>query len=167
MTLVQVQVPGEGPTQGLPPGVLDATGTSPSPGLVLWASCCKDSQEKLCSATIHFLSRPFCHQLPSCLLSTDWDECADGLEHDCSPAAQCINLEGSYTCRCLTVRDANPSRAGRACAGESPCPPPCPPSSGPCPLWGPGGGAGPTAPSGRKGTVPRAHRPVRNPRKRF
>ncbi|XP_039713339.1 uromodulin-like 1 [Pteropus medius] len=47
-----------------------------------------------------------------------WDECADGLEHDCSAAAQCINLEGSYTCRCLTARDANPSRAGRACAGD-------------------------------------------------
>ncbi|KAF6385689.1 uromodulin like 1 [Rhinolophus ferrumequinum] len=51
-------------------------------------------------------------------LVQDWDECADGLEHDCSPAAQCINLEGSYTCRCLTARDANPSRAGRACAGD-------------------------------------------------
>ncbi|XP_006916828.1 uromodulin-like 1 [Pteropus alecto] len=51
-------------------------------------------------------------------LVQDWDECADGLEHDCSAAAQCINLEGSYTCRCLTARDANPSRAGRACAGD-------------------------------------------------
>ncbi|KAM8813858.1 uromodulin-like 1 isoform 4-T4 [Rhynchonycteris naso] len=49
-------------------------------------------------------------------LVQDWDECADTLEHDCSPAAQCINLEGSYTCRCLTAKDANPSRAGRACA---------------------------------------------------
>ncbi|XP_035873356.1 uromodulin-like 1 isoform X2 [Phyllostomus discolor] len=48
----------------------------------------------------------------------DWDECADSPEHDCSPAAQCINLEGSYTCRCLTARDANPSHAGRACAGD-------------------------------------------------
>ncbi|KAM8813856.1 uromodulin-like 1 isoform 2-T2 [Rhynchonycteris naso] len=51
-------------------------------------------------------------------LVQDWDECADTLEHDCSPAAQCINLEGSYTCRCLTAKDANPSRAGRACAGD-------------------------------------------------
>uniref|UniRef100_A0A452VPA0 Uromodulin like 1 n=1 Tax=Ursus maritimus TaxID=29073 RepID=A0A452VPA0_URSMA len=48
----------------------------------------------------------------------DWDECADSLGHDCSPAAQCINLEGSYTCRCRTARDANPSRAGRACEGD-------------------------------------------------
>ncbi|XP_004762259.1 uromodulin-like 1 [Mustela putorius furo] len=46
----------------------------------------------------------------------DWDECAEG--HDCSPAAQCINLEGSYTCRCPTARDADPSRAGRACEGD-------------------------------------------------
>ncbi|XP_022371674.1 uromodulin-like 1 [Enhydra lutris kenyoni] len=46
----------------------------------------------------------------------DWDECAEG--HDCSPAAQCINLEGSYTCRCTTARDADPSRAGRACEGD-------------------------------------------------
>lgn len=51
-------------------------------------------------------------------LVQDWDECAHSREHDCSPAAQCINLEGSYTCRCLTARDANPSRAGRACAGD-------------------------------------------------
>ncbi|EPQ19894.1 Uromodulin-like 1, partial [Myotis brandtii] len=48
-------------------------------------------------------------------LVQDWDECADSREHDCSPAAQCLNLEGSYTCRCLTAKDANPSRAGRAC----------------------------------------------------
>uniref|UniRef100_A0A8C6DDZ0 Uromodulin like 1 n=1 Tax=Moschus moschiferus TaxID=68415 RepID=A0A8C6DDZ0_MOSMO len=48
----------------------------------------------------------------------DWDECADSLEHDCSPAAQCINLEGSYTCRCQTARDANPSRPGRICDGD-------------------------------------------------
>nr|XP_040142999.1 uromodulin-like 1 [Ictidomys tridecemlineatus] len=48
----------------------------------------------------------------------DWDECADSSEHDCSPAADCINLEGSYTCQCRTARDANPSRAGRACEGD-------------------------------------------------
>ncbi|XP_053421080.1 uromodulin-like 1 [Nycticebus coucang] len=48
----------------------------------------------------------------------DWDECADSSEHDCSPAARCINLEGSYTCQCLTARDANPSRVGRACEGD-------------------------------------------------
>ncbi|XP_063576983.1 uromodulin-like 1 isoform X2 [Pongo abelii] len=48
----------------------------------------------------------------------DWDECVDSAEHDCSPAAWCINLEGSYTCQCRTARDATPSRAGRACEGE-------------------------------------------------
>ncbi|XP_076724705.2 uromodulin-like 1 [Callospermophilus lateralis] len=48
----------------------------------------------------------------------DWDECADSSEHDCSPAADCINLEGSYACQCRTTRDANPSRAGRACEGD-------------------------------------------------
>ncbi|XP_021791177.2 uromodulin-like 1 [Papio anubis] len=48
----------------------------------------------------------------------DWDECVDSTEHDCSPAAWCINLEGSYTCQCRTTRDANPSRAGRACEGD-------------------------------------------------
>ncbi|KAL4672468.1 hypothetical protein H8957_009642 [Semnopithecus entellus] len=48
----------------------------------------------------------------------DWDECVDGSEHDCSPAAWCINLEGSYTCQCRTTRDATPSRAGRACEGD-------------------------------------------------
>ncbi|XP_077734860.1 uromodulin-like 1 [Canis aureus] len=49
----------------------------------------------------------------------DWDECADSLGHDCSPAAQCINLEGSYTCQCRTARDTNPTRAGRACEGDA------------------------------------------------
>ncbi|VTJ72002.1 Hypothetical predicted protein [Marmota monax] len=39
---------------------------------------------------------------------------ADSSEHDCSPAADCINVEGSYACQCRTTRDANPSRAGRA-----------------------------------------------------
>ncbi|XP_008051048.1 uromodulin-like 1 isoform X1 [Carlito syrichta] len=48
----------------------------------------------------------------------DWDECVDSSEHDCSPAAQCINLEGSYTCQCRTARDANPSRVGRTCEGD-------------------------------------------------
>eukprot|EP00073_Rattus_norvegicus_P041625 XP_008771075.1 PREDICTED: uromodulin-like 1 isoform X1 [Rattus norvegicus] len=48
----------------------------------------------------------------------DWDECAHSSEHDCHPAARCINLEGSYTCQCLTARDANPSRAGRVCEGD-------------------------------------------------
>ncbi|XP_049484489.1 uromodulin-like 1 [Panthera uncia] len=55
---------------------------------------------------------------PRGTLVQDWDECADSRGHDCSPAAQCINIEGSYTCRCRTARDANPSRAGRACEGD-------------------------------------------------
>uniref|UniRef100_A0A8C5W801 Uromodulin like 1 n=1 Tax=Microcebus murinus TaxID=30608 RepID=A0A8C5W801_MICMU len=48
----------------------------------------------------------------------DWDECADSSEHDCSPNARCVNLEGSYTCQCRSARDANPSRAGRVCEGD-------------------------------------------------
>ncbi|XP_076414588.1 uromodulin-like 1 isoform X2 [Peromyscus maniculatus bairdii] len=51
-------------------------------------------------------------------LVQDWDECAHSSEHDCHPAARCINLEGSYTCQCLTARDANPSRPGRVCKGD-------------------------------------------------
>ncbi|XP_004384929.1 uromodulin-like 1 [Trichechus manatus latirostris] len=51
-------------------------------------------------------------------LVQDWDECADIWDNDCSATAQCLNLEGSYTCRCQTARDTNPSRAGRACEGE-------------------------------------------------
>ncbi|CAH6789920.1 uromodulin-like 1 [Phodopus roborovskii] len=51
-------------------------------------------------------------------LVQDWDECTHSSEHDCHPAARCINLEGSYTCQCLTARDANPSRAGRVCEGD-------------------------------------------------
>ncbi|NXD28575.1 UROL1 protein, partial [Spelaeornis formosus] len=48
----------------------------------------------------------------------DWDECASHAENDCSVFAECINLMGSYTCRCKTTMDTNPSRPGRNCEGE-------------------------------------------------
>ncbi|KFO28125.1 Uromodulin-like 1 [Fukomys damarensis] len=49
----------------------------------------------------------------------DWDECAHSSEHDCSPAARCINLEGSYTCQCREARGASPGQAGWACEGDA------------------------------------------------
>ncbi|NXA35727.1 UROL1 protein, partial [Eudromia elegans] len=48
----------------------------------------------------------------------DWDECTSSSENDCSIFAECINLMGSYMCRCKTTMDANPSRPGRKCEGE-------------------------------------------------
>ncbi|NXD07744.1 UROL1 protein, partial [Nothocercus nigrocapillus] len=48
----------------------------------------------------------------------DWDECASQSENDCSVFAECINLMGSYMCRCKTTMDTNPSRPGRKCEGE-------------------------------------------------
>ncbi|XP_042644207.1 uromodulin-like 1 [Tyto alba] len=48
----------------------------------------------------------------------DWDECASHAENDCSVFAECINLMGSYMCRCKTTMDTNPSRPGRNCEGE-------------------------------------------------
>ncbi|NXE02159.1 UROL1 protein, partial [Chaetorhynchus papuensis] len=48
----------------------------------------------------------------------DWDECASQAENDCSVFAECINLMGSYLCRCKTTMDTNPSRPGRNCEGE-------------------------------------------------
>ncbi|KAM6293437.1 uromodulin-like 1 [Porphyrio hochstetteri] len=48
----------------------------------------------------------------------DWDECASLAENDCSAFAECINLMGSYLCRCRTTMDTNPSRPGRNCEGE-------------------------------------------------
>ncbi|NXO21237.1 UROL1 protein, partial [Cisticola juncidis] len=48
----------------------------------------------------------------------DWDECASQAENDCSVFAECINLMGSYMCRCKTAMDTNPSRPGRNCEGE-------------------------------------------------
>ncbi|NXH12987.1 UROL1 protein, partial [Bucco capensis] len=48
----------------------------------------------------------------------DWDECASQTENDCSVLAECINLMGSYLCRCKTTMDTNPSRPGRNCEGE-------------------------------------------------
>ncbi|NWY05029.1 UROL1 protein, partial [Nothoprocta ornata] len=48
----------------------------------------------------------------------DWDECASQSENDCSILAECINLMGSYMCRCKTTMDTNPSRPGRKCEGE-------------------------------------------------
>ncbi|NXO10105.1 UROL1 protein, partial [Oriolus oriolus] len=48
----------------------------------------------------------------------DWDECASQAENDCSVFAECINLMGSYMCRCKTTMDTNPSRPGRNCEGD-------------------------------------------------
>ncbi|NWR88784.1 UROL1 protein, partial [Furnarius figulus] len=48
----------------------------------------------------------------------DWDECASHTENDCSMFAECINLMGSYMCRCKTTMDTNPSRPGRSCEGK-------------------------------------------------
>ncbi|NWI02031.1 UROL1 protein, partial [Tichodroma muraria] len=48
----------------------------------------------------------------------DWNECDSHAENDCSVFAECINLMGSYMCRCKTATDANPSRPGRNCEGE-------------------------------------------------
>ncbi|NXU76569.1 UROL1 protein, partial [Oreotrochilus melanogaster] len=48
----------------------------------------------------------------------DWDECASLAENDCSVFAECVNLMGSYLCRCKTTMDTNPSRPGRNCEGE-------------------------------------------------
>ncbi|XP_066196651.1 uromodulin-like 1 [Sylvia atricapilla] len=48
----------------------------------------------------------------------DWDECASQAENDCSVFAECINLMGSYTCRCKATMDTNPARPGRNCEGE-------------------------------------------------
>ncbi|NWU83532.1 UROL1 protein, partial [Onychorhynchus coronatus] len=48
----------------------------------------------------------------------DWDERASHTENDCSVFAECINLMGSYMCRCKTTTDTNPSRPGRNCEGE-------------------------------------------------
>ncbi|KAM6093719.1 uromodulin-like 1 [Chlamydotis macqueenii] len=48
----------------------------------------------------------------------DWDECASPAENDCSVFAECINLMGSYLCKCKTSMDTNPSRPGRNCEGE-------------------------------------------------
>ncbi|XP_068035692.1 uromodulin-like 1 [Anomalospiza imberbis] len=48
----------------------------------------------------------------------DWDECASQAENDCSVLAECIDLMGSYMCRCKTTMDTNPSRPGRNCEGE-------------------------------------------------
>ncbi|NWV05362.1 UROL1 protein, partial [Ptilonorhynchus violaceus] len=53
----------------------------------------------------------------------DWDECASQAENDCSVFAECINVMGSYTCRCKTAMDTNPSRPGRNCEGEIADPP--------------------------------------------
>lgn len=73
--------------------------------------------ERVCLLPFCFLTSPAPFSLTLPPLPTDWDECAHSSEHDCHPSARCINLEGSYTCQCLTARDASPSRAGRVCEG--------------------------------------------------
>ncbi|KAM9254129.1 uromodulin-like 1 [Dugong dugon] len=99
-------------------------------------------------------------------LVQDWDECADIWDNDCSATAQCLNLEGSYTCQCQTARDTNPSRAGRACEMESPTEGMLPPSTGvTAPALGTEASAnGTTVTAGRSvlGTPASSHSP-RNP----
>ena len=51
----------------------------------------------------------------------DFNECDYNEHNDCSDQAQCINVEGSYTCQCkegyhdLSGRDSLP---GRVCSGK-------------------------------------------------
>uniref|UniRef100_A0A8B9Q838 Uromodulin like 1 n=1 Tax=Apteryx owenii TaxID=8824 RepID=A0A8B9Q838_APTOW len=54
----------------------------------------------------------------------DWNECTYQSENDCSVFAECINLMGSYLCRCKTTMDTNPSRPGRNCEGDTTVPVP-------------------------------------------
>ncbi|KAF1611049.1 UNVERIFIED_CONTAM: Uromodulin-like 1, partial [Eudyptes robustus] len=56
----------------------------------------------------------------------DWNECASHAENDCSVFAECINLMGSYLCRCKTTMDTNPSRPGRNCEEGNPAAPASP-----------------------------------------
>uniref|UniRef100_UPI00398F7401 uromodulin-like 1 isoform X2 n=1 Tax=Pristiophorus japonicus TaxID=55135 RepID=UPI00398F7401 len=47
---------------------------------------------------------------------SDYNECISLDDNDCSLNAECINLEGSYTCRCSdSFVDVNPVRPGRNC----------------------------------------------------
>ncbi|XP_071492238.1 uncharacterized protein [Diadema antillarum] len=53
----------------------------------------------------------------------DFDECSSADYHDCATNAQCINTEGSFTCRCNDeLIDISPLLPGRECRDPGPCP---------------------------------------------
>ena len=52
----------------------------------------------------------------------DYDECGDSDHNDCSSQSDCINTEGSYTCKCrdgMHDLSGSISLPGRVCSGES------------------------------------------------
>ena len=51
----------------------------------------------------------------------DFDECGDSDHNDCSSQSDCINTEGSYTCKCregFHDLSGSISLPGRVCSGE-------------------------------------------------
>ena len=51
----------------------------------------------------------------------DFDECSDSDHNDCSSQSDCINTEGSYTCKCregFHDLSGSISLPGRVCSGE-------------------------------------------------
>lgn len=55
------------------------------------------------------------------LRSSDFDECLNGIYHDCSSNAYCFNIRGTYTCSCkegFADISENPIYPGRSCSAE-------------------------------------------------
>nr|XP_054751328.1 uncharacterized protein LOC129257098 isoform X2 [Lytechinus pictus] len=60
------------------------------------------------------------------ILVNDYNECLSSDDNDCATNAECINTEGSFTCRCndeLIDTSPDPNREpGRSCREPGPCP---------------------------------------------
>lgn len=141
VAMVQVQAPREGSSRA-PSFCAGHHRTSLALCRVLSATCCTDSQEKLCSVTAHFLSSlwPFCHWLLSCLSP------ANRLGRVCrQPGARLlagcpVHQPGGLLH--LPVPDGQGRQPRASRPGLRRCVLPAP-SAGPCSLWGAGGGRGP------------------------
>ncbi|XP_041482022.1 uncharacterized protein LOC121429156 isoform X2 [Lytechinus variegatus] len=57
---------------------------------------------------------------PDTLVATDFNECLVASDNDCSPNADCSNMEGSFVCSCregFTDNSPDTGRPGRVCTG--------------------------------------------------
>ena len=78
--------------------------------------------------TVYIISLPRClyTELPyfyqvNRVTIGDFDECSDSDHNDCSSQSDCINTEGSYTCKCregFHDLSGSISLPGRVCSGE-------------------------------------------------
>ena len=84
------------------------------PSQITIAACCNSRSHR------KFII-PLLHPQVNRVTIGDFDECSDSDHNDCSSQSDCINTEGSYTCKCregFHDLSGSISLPGRVCSGE-------------------------------------------------